>query len=154
MRYEKVPVVSERLYSILTSKHIPKSDHFVQPTIQINGQWDLEIQYFSSTAKHTLYIEQDGNWIQGTHQGDFSESEIVGLVEGDQIKMRSVLRRPGDSITYLYRGVVKKDEAGLPMVSGSIYLGEYMNAKFKATKTKYKDVRRPFLIPGGPPLSS
>ncbi|HNR05666.1 MAG TPA: aminotransferase class V-fold PLP-dependent enzyme [Saprospiraceae bacterium] len=154
MRQEQVPVVADRLYAILSAERSPKSDQMASPSLQIDGPWDLEIQYFSSIAKHTLYIEQDGNWIQGTHQADFSESEVLGLVEGDQIKMRSVLRRPGDSITYLFSGVVKNDEAGLPVMSGSIHLGEYMTAKFKATKTKYKGARRPFMIPGGPPLSS
>jgi len=154
MRQEQVSIVVERLYGILTATRSPKPNNFTKPTVVVTGQWELEIQYFSSTSFHTLYLEQDGNWIQGNHHADFSESEILGLVEGDQIKFRSVLRRPGDSITYLFSGTVKKDEAGLPVMSGSIYLGEYMNATFKATKTKYKGIRRPFMIPGGPPLSS
>jgi D-glucosaminate-6-phosphate ammonia-lyase len=154
MRQEQVAVVAERLYGILTAKRIPKDNTFSKPTVLVTGQWDLEIQYFSSTSIHTLYLEQDGNWIQGTHQAEFSESEILGMVEGDQVKFRSVLRRPGDSITYLFSGLVKNDETGSPVMSGSVYLGEYMTATFKASKTKYKGTRRPFMIPGGPPLSS
>lgn len=154
MRQEQVPVVAERLYGILTAKRSPKDNTFAKPSVQVTGQWDLEIQYFSSTGKHTLYLEQDGNWIQGAHQAEFSESEIIGMVEGDQIRFRSVLQRPGDSLTYLFNGSVKNDDKGLPVMSGSIYMGEYMTAKFKATKTKYKGIRRPFTIPGGPPLSS
>jgi seryl-tRNA(Sec) selenium transferase len=154
MKQEQVPIVSDRLYGILTSKRTPKSDQLAVPTVQISGHWDLEIQYFSSISKHTLYLEQDGNWLQGYHQADFAESEIMGMVEGDQIKIRSALRKPGDSITFLFSGQVNKDEQGLPGISGSVYLGEYMTANFKATKSKYKAMRRPFMIPGGPPLSS
>ena len=154
MRQEQVSVVADRLHTILATTRSPKPKNFGVPTVQVTGQWDLEIEYFSSKSMHSLYLEQDGNWVQGTHQADFSESEVLGLVESDQIKMRSVLRKPGDSITYLFDGRVNKDEAGLAVMAGTIHLGEYMTAKFKATKTKYKGTRRPFMIPGGPPLSS
>jgi len=154
MRQEQVAVVAERLYTILTTIRSPKNKDFSKPTVLVTGQWDLEIQYFSSTSLHALYLEQDGNWIQGSHQAEFAESEILGMIEGNQIKMRSVLRKPGDSITFLFSGDVKNDEMGSPLISGSVYLGEYMTATFKAFKTKYKGTRRPFMIPGGPPLSS
>lgn len=154
MRQEQVQIVADRLHGLLSLKRAPKPKGFASPTVKIDGHWDLEVQYFSSISQHSLYLEQDGNWIQGSHHADFAESEILGLVEGDKVKLRSVLRKPGDAITYLFNGTVKNDESGQPMITGSIFLGEYLTAQFKASKAKFKIPRRPFMIPGGPPLAT
>ena len=35
----------------------------------VTGRWDVDIAFFSSRSRHTLFIEQEGNWIEGSHQG-------------------------------------------------------------------------------------
>ena len=66
------------------------------PSANVSGRWDVDIEFFSSKSQHTLFIEQDGNWIQGSHQGDFTVRDMVGMIEGNEVKLRSVERRPGD----------------------------------------------------------
>ena len=65
------------------------------PSANVSGRWDVDIEFFSSKSRHTLFIEQDGNWIQGSHQGDFTVRDMVGMIEGNEVKLRSVERRPG-----------------------------------------------------------
>ena len=119
------------------------------PTVTIGGHWDVTVEFFTSKSEHKFFIEQDGNWIQGTHTSDFSEQEVMGMVEGDQVTLRSALRMPGDGITYMFSGKVSGEN-----ISGSIFLGEYLTAKFTAKKSAYKVERRRIRIPGGPPLAT
>ncbi len=117
--------------------------------MNISGHWDLTVEYFTSSSHHQLYLQQEGNWIEGAHQSDFSRQEIVGTVEGDQVKLRSQVRLPGDNISFLFSGRVSDD-----MIAGTLYLGEYLTARFTAKRATYQKLRKAFAIPGGPPLAT
>jgi D-glucosaminate-6-phosphate ammonia-lyase len=142
-------VVAERIVNLLSQKRPARVTTMAAPTARISGHWDVTVEFYTSKSTHKLHIEQEGNWIQGTHTSDFSMQEIMGTVEGDEIKIRSGVRIPGDNITYLFSGKVSGDT-----FSGSIYLGEYQNAKFTAKRYSYKSERRKVVIPGGPPLAT
>lgn len=142
-------IVADRIYAILSQKRAPRSTEMLAPKVTIDGHWDLTVEFFNSKSQHTLYMQQDGNWIQGTHKSDFSTQEVVGVVEGDQVKLRSNLRMPGNGVTYLFSGTVAAE-----VITGSIYLGEYLNAKFTAKRAAYRGDRKRIEIPGGPPLAT
>ncbi|AYB29968.1 aminotransferase class V-fold PLP-dependent enzyme [Chryseolinea soli] len=142
-------VVAERIVNLLSQKRPPRVTTLAAPGAKIGGHWDVTVEFFSSKSAHKLYIEQDGNWIQGSHTSDFSVQEVMGMVEGDQVKLRSSFRVPGDGITYMFSGTISGDA-----FSGSIYLGEYQTAKFTAKRSTYKAERRRVVIPGGPPLAT
>jgi uncharacterized pyridoxal phosphate-dependent enzyme len=142
-------IVGERIYNLLSQKRNPRSTSMTSPTVALSGHWDVTVEFFTSKSEHKLFIEQEGNWIQGTHTSDFSEQEVMGMVEGDQVTLRSNLRLPGDGITYMFSG-----KASESTISGSIFLGEYLNAKFTAKKSTYKMERKRIMIPGGPPLAT
>jgi seryl-tRNA(Sec) selenium transferase len=142
-------VVAERIVNLLSQKRPPRTTTMAAPTATISGHWDVTVEFFTSKSNHKLYIEQDGNWIQGTHESDFSEQEMMGMVEGDQVKLRSNIRMPGDGITYMFSGTISNGS-----FAGSVYLGEYLTAKFTAKKSTYKTERRRVVIPGGPPLAT
>ncbi len=142
-------VVAERLYGILSQKRSPRSEELKAASVDLNGHWDVEVSFLSSKSKHKLFIEQDGNWIQGMHQTDFELLDLVGMVEGDDIKMRSDYRISGNSLIYLFSARVDNGQ-----LSGSIYLGEYLTATFTGTRTVYDHRRRRITIPGGPPLAT
>ena len=74
---------------------------------------------------------------------------ITGVVEGDQVKLSSAMRQPGNGIPFLFLGSISADA-----FSGSIHLGEYLTAKFTANRSSYKESRVPIAIPGGPPLAT
>jgi uncharacterized pyridoxal phosphate-dependent enzyme len=142
-------VVADRIFNKLSEKRSPRSTEMVPPQVKIDGHWNVTVEFFNSTSQHTLYIQQDGNWLQGSHHSDFAEQELMGVVEGNEIKLRSNLRMPGNGITYLFSGTVTGEE-----IAGSIYLGEYLNAKFTAKRATYRGDRKRIVIPGGPPLAT
>jgi D-glucosaminate-6-phosphate ammonia-lyase len=142
-------IVAERIYNLLSQKRSPRSTAFKPSGVTIGGHWDVTVEFFSGKSMHKFYIEQDGNWLQGTHTSDFSVQEVTGMVEGDQVKLQSRIHPPGDGITYMFSGTVTSSS-----MSGSIYLGEYMNAKFTARRSNYKQERKRIVIPGGPPLAT
>jgi hypothetical protein len=145
-------IVANRVHELLTQKRSPQAMSMRASAADLSGRWDADVEFFSSRSKHTLFVEQqDGNWLEGAHQGDFSVRDLAGTVEGNQIKLLSSDRRPGDNVTFIFTGTLSEDANG---ISGQIYLGEYLNATFTATRHVYPWRRRPVMVPGGPPLAT
>ncbi len=149
MRPGNAKIVAVRLHEILLQKREPISDEMATAKANITGHWEVEMEFFTSRSTHYLFLEQEGNWINGTHQSDFAAQEIVGMIEGDEVKLRSDYRATGDHITYWFSGKV---EGG--MFSGSVFLGEYLTAKFSAKRTEYRKSHSRIVVPGGPPLAT
>ena len=72
-----------------------------------------------------------------------------GVIEGDQVKLRSQVSRPGDTIPFLFAG-----RAADNRISGFIHLGEYRNADFTACRSQYAKSPISISIPGGAPLAT
>jgi L-seryl-tRNA(Ser) seleniumtransferase len=142
-------IVADRVHAVLSRKRTTRSTEMAAPAANVSGRWDVDVEFFSSRSQHTLYIEQDGNWIQGSHKGDFSVRDMAGTIEGDQVTLRSVDRRPGDSVTFIFAGTLS---AGT--ISGPIHLGEYLTARFTARRHTYSTTRTRIRVPGGPPLAT
>lgn len=142
-------VVADRLYHLLAQERRPQPAQLAAATAGIGGHWDVTVEYFFGAGRHQFYLEQEGNWVEGTHHSEFSSQEIAGTVEGDRVRLRSLMRRPGDHILFLFSGQVVDG-----CFSGSVYLGEYLTARFSAQRTAYQQVRKAFMIPGGPPLAT
>ncbi len=142
-------VVADRIVQILTADRCPLPMQLAPAAIDIGGHWDLTIEYFFSTSRHQLFLQQDGNGVSGTHLSEFSSQEISGMVEGDRLQLRSQVHRPGDSITFLFSGQISDE-----VMSGSVFLGEYLTARFSAKRSSYRKQLDSFMIPGGPPLAT
>ncbi|MFN7932233.1 MAG: aminotransferase class V-fold PLP-dependent enzyme [Bryobacteraceae bacterium] len=141
-------VVAERLHGVLSMKRSPKPAP-APPAANLTGRWDIHLEFFSSESKHTLMLEQNGNKLQGTHQGDFSTRDVFGIIDGDKVKLRSIDRPPGDQIVFTFSGTLSGDT-----ISGPVYMGEYLNAKFTAKRHAYPAQWSSIVIPGGPPLAN
>src|SRR5688572_5681837 len=142
-------IVAGRLHEALSRKRTPRPAEMPAPAANLSGRWDVDVEFFSSRSQHSLYIEQDGNWIQGSHKGDFTVRDLVGMIEGDKVTLRSVERRPGSSVTFIFSGTLT-DGA----LSGPIHLGEYLTAKFTARRHTYPTTRTRIMVPGGPPIAT
>ena len=142
-------VVADRIYEVLSKKRTPKDNNMPAPAANLSGSWDATIEFFSSTSKHILFLEQDGNWIRGSHKGDFSVRELTGSIEGNNVKLKSVDRHPADSITFIFSGTLTGDS-----IDGTIHMGEYRTAKFTAKRSSYKRKNEKIMVPGGPPLAT
>jgi hypothetical protein len=142
-------VVADRIVSLLSQQR-SKPKEMAPPAVNITGRWDVDIEYFSSKSRHTFFIEhQDSNWLQGSHKGDFSTRDMVGIIDGDQVKLSSADRQVADNVPFIFSGTIANDK-----ISGQIYLGEYINARFTASRHTSEMVHRPIKFPKGRPLSS
>lgn len=141
-------IIAERLYDVLSKKRSPKPE-MLAPEANLNGQWDVNIKFFSSTSQHTFNITQDDNWFQGSHKSDFDIRNLAGTIDGNQIKFESTIKIIADNINYLFQGTVSGDT-----MSGDIHLGEYRTATFSASRSKSKPTRKSIQIPAGPPLAT
>lgn len=140
-------IVADRIVEVLSVKH--KKKEMAAPAANLTGRWDVDIEFYSSRSQHTFFIEQDGNWIQGSHKGDFTMRDMAGILDGDQVKLSSTERLPGDNVPFIFYGTVANDK-----MSGQIYMGEYINARFTAARHSQKSTRKPVRVPKGHPLSS
>lgn len=142
-------IAADRIFQELTKKRSPISNSMKSPVLNMSGTWDVDVRFYSSQANHKLFIEQDGNWIKGTHQGGFAVNEMVGSIDGDQVTIRSSVRLVADSITYTFTGTVSGDK-----LSGNIFMGEYRSAKFTAKKNNKPAPKDAIFVPSGAPLAS
>ena len=141
--------VADRLHGVFSQQREPKSEKMASPKVDLTGHWKLQVDFLSSRSEHYLFLDQDGNWMEGFHQTDFEQLELVGMIEGENIKMKSDFHRPGNHLIYLFSGKAKEDR-----LEGSIFLGEYLTAKFTGQRINHQSKRQPILIPGGPPLAT
>jgi uncharacterized pyridoxal phosphate-dependent enzyme len=149
MRPGNAKVVADRLYDFLSQKREPISDEMAAPSEDISGHWEADVKYFTSNSTHKFYLEQDGNWISGTHTSENGSQDMIGMIEGDEVVLRSSFRIPGNGVNFWFIGKISNGE-----LSGSVFLGEYLTAKFSAKKVSYRQNRKKLNVPGGPPLAT
>ena len=113
-------VVADRIVEILTQPN-SKPKEMAAPAANLTGRWDVDVEFYSSKSQHTFFIEQDGNWITGSHKGDFSMRDMVGILDGDQIKLSSSDRHVADNIPFIFYGTVAGDYDVGPDLYGRIY---------------------------------
>ena len=151
MQEGDAPIVADRIYELLTAKRppIPKVT-MKPPSANIVGRWIVSIDFYCSKSEQTFFIEkQDGNWLRGSHKGAFAMREMIGSIEGNEVKFKSTYRVPGDAITSIFYGTLSGDT-----MSGNVDMGEYLTAKFTAKRYAYPTGPTPIVVPTGPPQAS
>jgi L-seryl-tRNA(Ser) seleniumtransferase len=79
-----------------------------------------------------LHLQQNGNRLDGIHQGNFLTRDITGTINGDQVGLAStVTERHGDSLNYRFSGKVSGET-----IEGTLSLGEYLGAAFTASRPR------------------
>lgn len=142
-------IAADKIYSILTAKRAPRVKELKAPAGNITGTWDVDVKFYSSKGKHKLFIEQDGNWIKGSHQSGFAVNDMTGTIEGSEVKLQSSIKLIGDSVIYTFTGTLSGDK-----LSGEIFMGEYRSAKFTAVKNTSAAPKKKIFVPSGAPLAS
>ena len=143
-------IVAARIHEVLSIKRSPRAEP-APPETNLSGRWDVNVEFFSSKSRHALFLQQEGGRVNGLHKSDFSVRDVQGTIEGGQIKLRSNTseRGSGDSIPYIFAGTLSGDA-----FSGTLYMGEYLTAKFTATRRPYAAGSNAIVLPGGPPLAN
>lgn len=124
-------IVADRIYEILAQKRparvivSPKT-----PTGDLTGRWDVRIEFAAGSTTHLLHLKQEGNKIAGTHQGDFLSREILGSIDGGDVRLASIVTEAhGDALSFRFSGNLEGDT-----MSGKLDMGEYLEAKWTAKR--------------------
>ena len=143
-------IVADRLYEVLSRKN-EKPKGMDAPLANISGRWDVDIEFYSSKGHHSFNIEQDGNYVGGSHKGEFTTRDMYGIIDGNNVKLFSTDRLVANNAPFTFYGTATNDK-----MEGEIYLYEYMRAKFTATRYKQapNPANRPIVVPQGQPLAT
>ena len=90
---------------------------------------NVEIAYLRDHAIHTLFFEQKGDQLKGSHRGEFLTGDIGGKVSGASVRCRGRHQYEGTSIDYAFEGVADGDT-----IRGTVDVGEYGKAPFTARR--------------------
>lgn len=142
-------IVADRIHAALSMKR-PAIPAMKAPAANLIGRWDITIQYFTETSKHSFSIEQqDTNWLKGLHKSTFTTNELEGTIEGNEVKFRSASRMLADNVPFTFSGILEGDT-----ITGNIHHGEYLTSTFTAKRYVQPGTRQKINVPVGPPLSS
>jgi L-seryl-tRNA(Ser) seleniumtransferase len=101
--------------------------------VDLSGRWNVRIEYLASASDHVLHLKQNGERVEGTHQGDFVSRDLGGTIDGDQVRLVSSYNGHGDSLPYQFSGKATGDE-----MSGTLEMGEYLGARWTAKRHQFR----------------
>jgi seryl-tRNA(Sec) selenium transferase len=124
-------IVAQRLVQVLSGKHqLPAVVSPAPPAATIVGKWEVTIAYAASTSVHLLHLQQNGNRLEGLHQGNFLSRDITGTLDADVVTLSStVTERHGDALVYRFKGRLQGE-----VMSGTLDMGEYLSASWTARR--------------------
>ena len=99
------------------------------PTVQVAGNWTIDVKFLTGSATHQMTITQDGAKLSGTHRGETISGNLAGSVEGDRVSMRSSQKIQGTSLSFQFSGKVTGDT-----MRGEVALAEYGKAEWSAKR--------------------
>jgi len=124
-------IIANAIYEGLT-----KPGHYDDPVIptgtpaSVQGAWAVAIQYSRGIGEQHFTLEQSSNALTGTQHGELYTTTLKGAIHVDQIELRSNMEVSGNSIPWSFLGTVQGNT-----MSGTVHLGEYGDATWKATRT-------------------
>ena len=123
-------VLADGLYRILSRPRPTTARAPAAPAANLTGRWDVVIDYAAGRSTHALHLRQRGAEVDGTHQGDFVSRPLRGEVDGDTVRLSSLLTEEGgDALSFRFEGRVRGDE-----MSGELDMGEYLSARWTARR--------------------
>ena len=86
-------------------------------------------------------IEQTGNDLVGTHQGQAAIRELKGTLDGNSVVLRSSYTQHGARLNFTFSGTVENDQ-----MHGGLLVGEYGEGRWSAKRHGHQFPR------GGKPI--
>lgn len=127
--------IAERLYAALSSP--PKFENPSPPPqgepADVAGQWELWLEFERGSTTHSLFLEQQGNRLFGTHRGEFYSGDLNGTVAANTVRFQSSHRAEGTRLSYDFTGTVDGDK-----MAGAVNLDEYGEARWRAQRHQYR----------------
>jgi uncharacterized pyridoxal phosphate-dependent enzyme len=124
-------IVANALYEALTHP-----GHYENPVIpagspaSVQGKWAVSIQYSRGMGEQHFTLEQSGNEVTGEQVGELYKTKLKGTIHAGQIELKSAMPVSGNTIEWTFRGTVDGNA-----MSGSVHLGEYGDATWKAMRS-------------------
>lgn len=134
MKADDVKIVADRIYAILSAPRPAwKPETLNPPAADLTGRWDVTIRFAAGSGQQTLYINQKGNQLQGTHQGEFTARDFTGTISGGDVRIASSIGEVhGAALSYRFTGKLDGDT-----LSGDLDLGEYLGAQWSAKRHSF-----------------
>jgi len=123
-------MIADAIYEGLT-----KPDHYEDPVIptgasaQVNGKWAIAIQYLRGVGEQHCVLEQSGETLTGRQLGELYNADLVGTIHANQLELHSNMAVSGNAIPWTFRGLVEGNT-----IAGTVSMGEYGDASWKATR--------------------
>jgi uncharacterized pyridoxal phosphate-dependent enzyme len=124
-------IIANAIYEGLT-----KPGHYDDPVIptgapaSVQGAWAVAIQYSRGIGEQQFTVEQSDNTLSGIQRGELYTAALKGVVNADQVELRSNMEVSGNSIPWTFHGTVQGNN-----MNGIVHLGEYGEATWKAIRT-------------------
>jgi D-glucosaminate-6-phosphate ammonia-lyase len=93
----------------------------------VSGRWDAELAYVRGNETHTLFMEQSGTSLRGTHYGEVLSGRLKGWIQGQDIEFRSTHPYEGTVLEFAFQGKVQGSA-----MAGTVDLGQYGRASWTA----------------------
>ncbi len=133
MKPEHPPMVARRLVEIFRSARGKTEIHKAAPAADITGAWDVDIEFDAGTSRHLLLIEpsEDRNHLRGAHVGRTARGRFRGSIDGDSVRLDSILPAEGMRLRYRFRGRLQGDT-----LRGELDLGEFGRGRWSARRAQ------------------
>lgn len=123
-------IVADRLHEIFSKapgeKPVPS---LKPPTVNVNGHWDIDIQFVVGSAQHKIFLTAEGHEISGHYIGRLTDSPVQGSVQGNEVQFTGGGKVEAQRLRYNFSGHVQGDH-----MSGEVDLGEYGSARWTAKR--------------------
>jgi len=137
--YQMMPgdekVIADRIYALLSSPPKFENPAPLPPgePASVGGQWELRLEFDRGSAIHTLFLEQQGTRLFGTHKGEFYGGDLSGTVAANTVRFQSSHQAEGNRLSYDFNGTAEGDR-----MAGAVNLGEYGAARWSAQRHQYR----------------
>ena len=74
--------------------------------IDLSGNWDVRVQFLHGERKHRLRLQQQGSQLSGSQQSEQFESNVIGRLAAQHVRMEFETRHEGSAIAYRFEGTV------------------------------------------------
>ncbi|WP_263383804.1 PLP-dependent transferase [Granulicella arctica] len=95
----------------------------------VKGTWAVSIQYSRGMGEQHFTLDQTGNTLTGVQQGELYKTALQGSIHANEIELHSSMAVSGNSVPWNFRGTVQGNS-----MSGTVHLGEYGEASWKAAR--------------------
>jgi D-glucosaminate-6-phosphate ammonia-lyase len=84
----------------------------------LSGNWDVRVRFLHGERKHRLSLKQQGSQLSGSQQSEQFESNVIGKLAAQQVRMEFETRHEGSALAYRFEGTVSNGR-----MQGEVFLG-------------------------------